>query len=454
MGYDRGTKPTLELVFQRIHPEDTGLVQEAIDRATLNGTDLDFEHRLLLPDGAVKSVYILAHAVKDESGNIEYVGAIMDITERKRAEEAVRKSEGLWRAVFENSAIGVALADPLSSRFLASNFAYQKMLGYTEEEIGKLTFMELTHEDYREANRELIRELLEGKRKQFQIEKQYWRKDSRLIWVSLNVSLVPGTKNMPRFIMALSEDITERKRTEEALRKSQADLAHVARVATLGEMSASIAHEVNQPLAGIVTNANASLRWLSAAKPNLDEARQALGRIVRDGNRAAEVIARIRALVQKTATEKVRLDMNEAIQEVVSLAQVELRRTRVALRTELGDLPPVLGDRVQLQQVVLNLIMNGIEAMNAVEDRPRELIINTQSGDMDQVCVVVQDSGIGLDPKNMERIFDAFYTSKSGGLGMGLAISRSIVENHGGRLWASPNDGPGATFRFTLSKDR
>ena len=246
-------------------------------------------------------------------------------------------------------------------------------------------------------------------------------------------------------------DITERKRADEALHKTQAELAHVTRVATLGELTASIAHEVNQPLAAIVTNGNACLRWLAGDSPNLDEARETARRIIRDGNRAGDVIGRIRTLSRKTGTEKELLDMNQAIREVVALAEGEVRRNGVALRMDLtGDLPPILGDRVELEQVVLNLIMNAIEAMSAIGDRPRELVIRTQSGEVDQVRVAVQDSGIGLDPQSMGRIFDAFYTTKPQGMGMGLAISRSIVENHGGRLWAAPNDGPGATFQFTL----
>jgi len=248
-------------------------------------------------------------------------------------------------------------------------------------------------------------------------------------------------------------DITERKRTEEELRKAQAELAHVTRVMTMGELAASIAHEVNQPLAAIVTNGNACLRWLAGESPNLDEARETARRIIRDGNRAGDVIGRIRNLLRKTDTEKQLLDMNEIIREVVALAEGEVRRNGVALRTELaGDLPPILGDRVELEQVVLNLIVNAIEAMSAIADRPRELVIRTQSGEVDQVRVTVQDSGIGLDPQSMGRIFDAFYTTKSQGMGMGLAISRSIIENHGGRLWAVANDGPGATFQFTLMK--
>jgi C4-dicarboxylate-specific signal transduction histidine kinase len=229
------------------------------------------------------------------------------------------------------------------------------------------------------------------------------------------------------------------------------ELAHVTRVATLGEMTASIAHEVNQPLTAVIANANASLRWLAAATPNLDEARDAVSRILRDGNRAGEVIARIRALVQKTDTEKVRLDINQTIQEVVVLMQNETVRKGVAIRMELAaDVPRVLGDRIQLQQVILNLVMNGIEAMGTVADRPREMLIRSSAHESDQLLVAVQDSGVGIDSQHLDKIFDTFYTTKPQGMGMGLAISRSIVENHGGRLWAVPNDGPGATFQFTL----
>ena len=502
----------------------------------------------------------------------------LDILERMRAEEALRASEERWRAVFENSAIGVALAD-LNGRFLATNSAYQKMLGYTEEELRKLTFLDLTHEDYRGSNWKFITDLFEGKRKEFQIEKQYWRKDGSLIWVSNNVSLVPGSESMPRFLMALSEeitarkradeelrrseaylaeaqrlshtgswawnvstgevfwsrelfrifgldaertalnidliknlrhpedrplleqtfdtavlekkdfelesrivlpdgsirhvhtvghpavndaddlvefvgtvmDVTERKQAEEALRKSQAELAHLTRVMTLGELASSIAHEINQPLTAIVANGNGCVRWLAGDSPNLDEAREAARRIIRDGNRASDVITRIRALLRKTAIEKTQLDINQIVQEVVLLLQNEAMRNGVTLRTELAaDFPPVFADRVQLQQVILNLVVNGIEATARVTDRARELLITCDRYESDKVLVAVQDSGIGIDPQNLERIFDAFYTTKSQGIGMGLAISRSIIEDHGGRLWAQPNAARGATFQFTL----
>jgi len=244
-------------------------------------------------------------------------------------------------------------------------------------------------------------------------------------------------------------DVTEQKRAEEALRQAQADLAHVSRVTTLGEMAASIAHEVDQPLSGVVINANACLRFLRPESLNIDEVRDGLHAIARDGRRASDVIGRIRALARRTATEKVPLDVNEVIREVVALAEAEVRRTHATLRVKLGaDLPPVMADRVQLQQVVLNLILNGLEAMHGVARR--ELVIRTQREANDHVEVAVQDSGGGIDPQLAPRMFDAFYTTKPNGMGMGLSISRSIVEQHGGRLWAVANNGPGTTFHFTV----
>jgi C4-dicarboxylate-specific signal transduction histidine kinase len=292
-----------------------------------------------------------------------------------------------------------------------------------------------------------------GERGEWEGELTHITREGTAIVVTSRQSLRRDERGAAAAILEINRDITERKRAEEALRKAQTELAHVTRVMTLGELTASIAHEINQPLSGIVTNASACRRWLAGATPNLDEARDAVGRILRDGNRASDVITRIRALVRKADEEKAQLDMNHAIQEVAALAQGEVGRNRVALRMELAaDVPPVLGDRVQLQQVILNLVMNGVEAMASVADRPRELLIYSRQHESDKVLVAVQDSGIGIDRQNLEKVFNAFYTTKSQGMGMGLAISRSIVENHGGQLWAVPNDGPGATFQFTLLK--
>jgi PAS domain S-box-containing protein len=289
--------------------------------------------------------------------------------------------------------------------------------------------------------------------KPLETEARLRRADGEYRWLLIRaVPLCDETGKIVKWY-GMSTDIEDRKRAEEALSKSQAELAHVTRVTTMGELAASIAHEVNQPLSAIVNNGSACLRWLNGATPNLDEAREAARRVVRDGNRAGEVITRIRALLRKTDTEKARLDISQTIQEVVRLTRNEAARKGVAIRMELAaDLPPVLGDRVQLQQVILNLVMNGIEAMASVTGRPRELLICSRQHESDKALITVRDSGVGLDGQDFERIFDAFYTTKSQGMGMGLAISRSIVEDHGGQLWAVPNEGPGATFQFTLLK--
>jgi signal transduction histidine kinase len=221
----------------------------------------------------------------------------------------------------------------------------------------------------------------------------------------------------------------------------------------LGELTASIAHEVNQPLAGVITNAQACLRWLGREVADVEEARAAVERIIRDGQRASEVIRRIRALATKTDPHRERLDLNEVIHEVVRLIDREVLGRRVSLHTDLAAARlPVVGDRVQLQQVLMNLVINGIDAMASMTDRPRRLVIRSHQPAADQVCVAVQDSGVGIDPANVDRLFHAFFTTKPNGMGMGLSISRSIIEAHGGRLWASRNVGPGATFQFTLPR--
>ncbi len=487
-------------------------------------------------------------------------------------------AEERWRSVFENSAIGVVLTD-LTGRFLAANPVFEKMVGYTEEELQRLSFFDLTHEEEIEANRTLIKELLSGKRQQFQIEKRYRRRNGSLMWVRNNVSLVPGTERVPRFLMALSEDVTERKQaeenlqrseaflaegqhlarvgsfswcvatdeitwseqlyrifefdqdtsqsveklysrvhpddiqllyemierarrdgsdiegehrllmpnhsvkyvnmvahathdkdgrleyigavqdvtqrrlSEEALSKARSELAHVARVTSLGVLTASIAHEVNQPLSGIVTNASTCLRMLAADPPNVDGARETARRTIRDGNRASQVIARLRALYGKKDPTTESVDLNEAAREVLALSLSELQRNRLIVRPEFADNTLVVtGDRVQLQQVILNLIRNASDAMSAVDDRPRQLLIRTERDGDDHVRLTVQDTGVGFDPQAMERLFESFYSTKDAGMGIGLSVSRSIIESHHGRLWATLNNGPGAAFSFSIPR--
>jgi PAS domain S-box-containing protein len=323
---DRAVTPTLALVRERVHPADRALFQQLAEAAVRDRQDFAFEHRLLFPDGSVKHLQITAHRASVDPEPLEFVGAVMDVTGRKRSEDA--------------------------------------------------------------------------------------------------------------------------------LDRMRQDLAHVSRVSTLGQIAASIAHEINQPLAAIMINGNASLRWLAGDPPNLHEARDATRRIVRDGQRAGEVITRLRSLFRREGSPEERIAMNDVVHEVIAITRAEVQKGGAVIRTELADgLPPVTGDRVQLQQLVLNLIMNAVEAMSGVQDRRREIVIGTREGAVGDVVVAVRDSGVGLEPVGQDKIFDAFYTTKPTGMGMGLAISRSIAEHHGGRLWTESNDGPGARFLFTIPRN-
>jgi C4-dicarboxylate-specific signal transduction histidine kinase len=251
--------------------------------------------------------------------------------------------------------------------------------------------------------------------------------------------------------MGALQDVTGQRLAEDALSKLRSELAHVARVTSLGALTASIAHEVNQPIAGIMTNATTCLRMLTADPPNIDGARETARRMIRDSNRASEVITRLRTLFSRKETTIEPVDISEATREIIALSLSELQRDRVIVQQELqDDLPPVAGDRVQLQQVILNLLRNASEALSGVDDRPRELIVRTERDEGDCVRLTVRDTGVGIAPHDMDRLFDAFYTTKSGGMGMGLSVSRSIIDSHHGRLWAAPNDGPGTNFSFSL----
>jgi C4-dicarboxylate-specific signal transduction histidine kinase len=271
----------------------------------------------------------------------------------------------------------------------------------------------------------------------------------------LQVRVEERTAELRRTNEQLVTEMIERRRAEDAYYEAQADLARVTRMSAMGALAASISHEVNQPLTAVVTNADACTMWLASEPPNLEEARAAVDCIAREGTRASEVVRHIRALFTKTTPDSVSVEINELIREVSALMQVEASRNQVLIQTELAaGLPAAMGDPVQLQQVLVNLILNGIEAMSAIGDRPRRLVIRSGSENPDEVLIAVRDAGIGIDPKNEKRIFDAFFTSKPQGMGMGLSISQSIVEAHGGRLWASANGDHGVTLQFTLPAGR
>jgi PAS domain S-box-containing protein len=376
---------------------------------------------------------------------------VVEIAQRKLTEEELRRTEERFRLLVETvQDYAIYMLDP-AGIVTSWNVGAEHIKGYrTEEIIGQHFSRFFSAEDVERGEPEME---LEVAVEQSRFSSEVWRvrKDGSRFWASVVITALHDQQGKLVGFSKITRDLTERKQTEQALQNATAELAHMARVTTMGELAASIAHEINQPLAAIVNNANASSRLLASEPPDLDEVRVALADIAEAGTRAGEIISRIRAFLKKAVPAKTRVDINQVIREVLAVTPGELDKHQGSVRTELlPGLAPVQGDRIQLQQVILNLIVNGIDAMTSVTDRPRVLLVRSQPQESGGVLVSVQDSGAGLDPKNIGHLFDPFFTTKPEGMGMGLPISRSIVETHGGRLWLTPNDGQGVTFQFTL----
>jgi len=481
--------PAWEERLQRVHPEDRAKWQEAIDRAIAEKSEYEVEFRILLPDGTVKYIHTVGHTVLNASGDlVEFVGSSTDITERKRAQlllagenrllEMIARGDSLALVLdticrlVEEQAIGslssILLVDPSANRLrhgaapslpsLYNEAVDGVVIGPSAGSCGTAAYRaepvivsDITTDplwaDYRDVA------LAHGLR-------ACWSTPIRssagkvlgtfAIYYREPRSPTGLDHSFIRQIVHLASIAVERKQAEEALHQAQADLARFSRVITMGELTASLAHEVNQPIAAAVTNANTCLRWLTREDPDVEEARAAAMRIVKDGTRAAEIIKRTRLLFKKGSPQRELVDVNEVVREMIVLLRSEAARYNISARTELAaGLPQVMGDRVQLQQVLMNLILNGIEAMKDV-DGEREIAIKSQRGENEQVLVSVSDTGVGLPVQQGDKIFKAFFTTKPQGTGMGLRISHSIIESHGGRLWAANNSPRGASFCFSL----
>jgi PAS domain S-box-containing protein len=445
LGFDpRGGQPLFETFFQRIHPDDQARAMKELEKAGREKTEFEFDYRIVHPGGEIRKIHTVGHPVFSSSGElVEYVGTVIDVTERERGEQATR----LLAAVVESSHDAI-VSKNLDGIITSWNKGAERLFGYAAEEAVGQNITLIIPPDRRGEERAIVERLTRGERVDH-FETVRMRKDGSLLDVALTISPMKDAEGRIVGASKLARDITERKRAEEALRQAQADLAHINRVTTMVELTASLAHEIKQPISAAMTNAKTCLRWLGRDDPNLAEASEAASRIVKDATRAADIISRIGLLFKKGALQRDQVDVNEVIREMIVLLRGEANRYSISIRIELAeDLPMVMADRVQLQQVFMNLMLNGIDAMKGTTGEG-ELTITSEAGDC-QVLVSVSDTGLGLPPDQAEQIFKAFFTTKDNGTGMGLPISRSIIESHGGRLWATGAPGHGATFHFTL----
>jgi PAS domain S-box-containing protein len=449
VGYGRDDLSSGRLRWRELTPAEWRAADDRrVAELEATGTAQPHEKEYFRKDGS--RVPVLVGAATFEGMSDEGAAFVFDLTDRKKADEAVRASEIRWRTMFEKFPVGIVLRDA-EHRYMSANPAFQQMVGYSERELIHLSPLDITDEDDRPTSERMLTELQSGVRQTVEKEKRFRRKDGSVVWTMVSTFHIPEAGPIPAFYPAIVVDITKRKQAEEALRESELELARVSRLTTMGELAASIAHELRQPLSAAVTNGTTCQHWLSEDTLDLARARKAAQRMIAAAQRASEVMDRIRGLINKTPSEKISVVVNDLICETLALIETELRARQIVVATDLAEPPiSIVADRVQLQQVVLNLIMNAAEAMSLVADRTRLLRISSQREPPSSVLIRVADSGTGLDPTIAERIFDPFFTTKAGGVGMGLSICRSIIDGHGGRLWASPAPSYGALVQFML----
>ena len=431
-----------------IHPDDLSDLSVTWGRVLASEAPGETEARLRRHDGEYRWFLFRANPLRDAAGTIvKWYGVNTDIEDRKRAEAELKRAYDSFSDAQRLSKTGSFITDLAADDHNWSEEAYSIFEFDPRTKVTVARVRNVIHADDLATFESVIAQAMTGKNVTFGFRIVTARGLKHIRGVAHISELIEGR---PMFIGAL-QDVTETMVAEEALSKARAELAHVTRVTTLSALTASLAHEVNQPLSGILTNAGTCLRMLDGTPPNVDGARETARRTIRDANRASDVITRLRALFTRKEFTPESVDLNEATRELIALSSTDLQRHRVVLQAELDEqLPTITGDRIQLQQVILNLIRNGADAMADVHDRPRQLLIQTQRESGERVRLMVRDCGVGLGPDSLDTIFDPFYTTKSGGMGVGLFVSRSIIERHQGRLWAEPNDGPGATFAFSI----
>jgi PAS domain S-box-containing protein len=451
--------PDYDETRRLVHPDDLETVSATCLQGFREKAEFSQTYRLLLRDGTVKHLQAVWHPIVDETGEVaEYVGTAADVTEReqaeqnrKRAEAALRASEEQWKAVFENNPVMYFMVGETGTIISVNPFGAEQ-LGYRVDELIGHPVTIVFYEPDRAVVQKNAAACFERPGQAMSWELRKVRKNGEVIWVR-ETARATVINNCP-VLLIVCEDISEGKHAAEALREAQMELAHANRIATMGHLTASIAHEVSQPVATARNNASAALNFLDRSPPDLEEVKEALTCVLSDTDRARDIIGRIRDHIKKAPPRRDSFDLNEAIHEVIALARSEVAKNGVSVHSRLAEGWCVVhADHVQVQQVVLNLILNAIEAMSSGDEGPRELLISTEHSQTDGIIVAVRDSGPGIDPEQLDRVFDAFYTTKSSGVGMGLSICRSIIAAHGGRLWAEANKPKGAVFRFTLPTD-